>query len=366
VTVVEDQTQRREEGEDKLLGPSHLGHACAAILLLVRGDVADPEPREKGVDQVVWADAPESLPLVDPEACEPIEPRHADSVGQVNRRSLSPSVSSRGSTSGASAAVSVEKDVREESERGTSMEKGGRAEVFRDGSKEFICVSISEHVNSCKGQSSEAQTSMPGQRLAGASCTEMGEESDVSLSYTGPNNAMQLVPRGLGRQLEEKARTTKVTQREESPIVEVTRDEGPDTAGVVLDREGLELARIKRFCSSILKTLAPPLLSEFERASGLRADAEPFTPKRVTRRSVAERAGTQAKIASAAESTFLKALGFCPENLAVSDDDLRRFKEFFDSPVRDEQLRVLAAIFGKELPTSFEREEHCMRVVAAH
>jgi hypothetical protein len=68
-------------------------------------------------------------------------------------------------------------------------------------------------------------------------------------------------------------------------------------------------------------------------------------------------------MASAAESTLLKALGFCPENLAVSDEDLRRFKEFFDSPIREAHLRVLAAIFGKELPTSFEREVHCMRAL---
>jgi hypothetical protein len=60
---------------------------------------------------------------------------------------------------------------------------------------------------------------------------------------------------------------------------------------------------------------------------------------------------------------LLKALGFCPENLSVSDDDLRRFKEFFDSPIREAHLRVLAAIFGKELPASFERESHCMRVL---
>jgi hypothetical protein len=90
-------------------------------------------------------------------------------------------------------------------------------------------------------------------------------------------------------------------------------------------------------------------------------DAEPFTPKRVTRRSVAAKVGMQVKMASAAESSLLKALGFCPDNLAVSEDDLRRFKEFFDSPIREAHLRVLAAIFGKELPTSFEREAHCLR-----
>jgi hypothetical protein len=107
------------------------------------------------------------------------------------------------------------------------------------------------------------------------------------------------------------------------------------------------------------------LLSEYERTTGLRADVEPFTQMRVTRRSVAAKVSTQAKMALATESTLLKALGFCPENLAVIDDDLRRFKEVFDSPIREVHLRVLAAIFGKELPTSFEREVHCMRPLPA-
>jgi hypothetical protein len=71
-------------------------------------------------------------------------------------------------------------------------------------------------------------------------------------------------------------------------------------------------------------------------------------------------------MASAAESSLLKALGFCPENLAVTEEDLRRFKEFFDSPIQDAHLRVLAAIFGKELPTSFGSEVHCLRAVQAH
>jgi hypothetical protein len=134
----------------------------------------------------------------------------------------------------------------------------------------------------------------------------------------------------------------------------------------VVTTEQLELARVKAFCASILKALAPPLMHELERTTGLSADAEPFTPKRVTRRSVAALVSTQAKMASAAESSLLKALGFCPENLLASEADLRRFKEFFDSPIREEHLRVLAAIFGKELPTSFGREVHCVRAVPAH
>jgi hypothetical protein len=83
----------------------------------------------------------------------------------------------------------------------------------------------------------------------------------------------------------------------------------PTTVVETCQGESGELARVKSFCASILKTLAPPLLSEFERTTGLRADAEPFTPKRVTRRSMAAKVGTQVKMASAAESTLLKALG---------------------------------------------------------
>jgi hypothetical protein len=147
-----------------------------------------------------------------------------------------------------------------------------------------------------------------------------------------------MVPRGLAQQLEEVEGSPGGMDGTETQVVQQGRELGPEVEVVVPDQEKLELAKIKRFCSSILKALAPPLLSEFERTTGLRADAEPFTPRRVTRRSMAERAGTQVKMASAAESTLLKALGFCPENLAVSDGDLRRFQEFFDSPVREPQL----------------------------
>jgi hypothetical protein len=52
-------------------------------------------------------------------------------------------------------------------------------------------------------------------------------------------------------------RSPEVFHREKSQDVEFARDQGPATGGAVLDKEGLELARIKRFCSSILKTLAP-------------------------------------------------------------------------------------------------------------
>jgi hypothetical protein len=72
------------------------------------------------------------------------------------------------------------------------------------------------------------------------------------------------------------------------------------------------------------------------------------------------------KKASAAENALLKALGICPENLSVCEEDLARFRGIFDSPVSDSHLRVLASIFGKELPASFTPQEYCQVAVAAH
>jgi hypothetical protein len=106
--------------------------------------------------------------------------------------------------------------------------------------------------------------------------------------------------------------------------------------------------------------LAPPLLCEVESANRLRADAEPFTPRRVTRRSTTTATSVPAtektrKKASAAETVLLKALGFTHPDLAVSDEELVAFKRMFDSPVCDQQLRVMAAFFGKTMP-SMEQE----------
>ncbi|KAM0834673.1 hypothetical protein ACQ4PT_063446 [Festuca glaucescens] len=97
-------------------------------------------------------------------------------------------------------------------------------------------------------------------------------------------------------------------------------------------------ARIKTFCANIIKALAPPLLREVESANRLRAEAEPFTPRRVTRRSSttttpAPLADKPVKKASAAETVLLKALGITPADLVVSDEDLLAFKRMFDSPV---------------------------------
>jgi hypothetical protein len=165
---------------------------------------------------------------------------------------------------------------------------------------------------------------------------------------------MQLVPRGVAQQ-----------RAHDQGSPELRREFDSEKVAAEREKEKLELARVKTFCSSLLKAIAPPLLHEYEKATGIRVDAEPFTPKCVTRRSAAALAGTQVKRASPAESSLLKALGLCPENLSVGEDDLRRFKEFFNSPVHDTHLRVMAAILGKEIPTSFDREVHCKVAVSA-
>jgi hypothetical protein len=126
------------------------------------------------------------------------------------------------------------------------------------------------------------------------------------------------------------------------------------------ETEGGDLACIKAFCASIIKTLAPPLLREVESMSRLRADAEPFTPRRVTRRATSasvSAVGKQAKKASTAETVLLKALGITPADLAVSEGDLLRFKRVFDEPMREQHLRVVAAIFGKTMPVSCQLVE---------
>jgi hypothetical protein len=115
--------------------------------------------------------------------------------------------------------------------------------------------------------------------------------------------------------------------------------------------EKLAMARMKELCARILKSLAPPLLWEVESVSSLRAAAEPFTSRRSSRFSTpASRPGKASREVSAAESALLKALGVSADSLSVDEDTVKELKQLFDSPLRDRQLHVLAAIFGKTMP----------------
>jgi hypothetical protein len=125
----------------------------------------------------------------------------------------------------------------------------------------------------------------------------------------------------------------------------------PEEDGDLKAAEKLVLARMKDFCSHILKTLAPPLLREVESASTLLTEAEPFTPRRSSRFSTpAPAANRKPRKASAAETALLKALGISPDQLIADDEAIKELKQLFDSPLRDRQLHVLAAIFGKTMP----------------
>jgi hypothetical protein len=109
--------------------------------------------------------------------------------------------------------------------------------------------------------------------------------------------------------------------------------------------------KMKTFCAGILKTLAPPLLREIESSARLRPEAEPFTPRRITRASVAQSAIMPASNkASAAETALLRALGISLANLVVDDTALEELRHFFDSPIRERHLRAIAMIFGKTVP----------------
>jgi hypothetical protein len=68
---------------------------------------------------------------------------------------------------------------------------------------------------------------------------------------------------------------------------------------------------------------------------------------------------TKVKKASAAETVLLKALGITPAELSVNEEDLESFRQLFDSPLREQHLRVVASIFGKRMPESFEQQEVC-------
>jgi hypothetical protein len=134
-------------------------------------------------------------------------------------------------------------------------------------------------------------------------------------------------------------------------MVQRSREPVPSEVG------GAASTRVKAFCSRLLKSLAPPLLREVESANALRAEAEPFIPRRSVRLSAPSPAQSvikQSKKPSAAESALFKALGINLDGLSAGDEAIRELKEFFDSPIRDRHLHLLAAIFGKSMPPRHE------------
>jgi hypothetical protein len=110
------------------------------------------------------------------------------------------------------------------------------------------------------------------------------------------------------------------------------------------------LAKLNVFCNNVIKTLAPPLLREVKSARLLGQEVDLVTPRRFTCSSASvSRPSKPLKKASAAENVLLKALGITLADLEVSEQALLDFKDMFDSPLQDQHIKVITAIFGKEV-----------------
>jgi hypothetical protein len=105
-----------------------------------------------------------------------------------------------------------------------------------------------------------------------------------------------------------------------------------ERAAVALQEEAA-LSKMRHFCASILKKLAPPLLKEIESSVVARSQVVTTPPRRITRATGATPAPRTSKKVSAAESTLLKALGISQAELEVSDAAIQDFRDLFDSPV---------------------------------
>lgn len=125
----------------------------------------------------------------------------------------------------------------------------------------------------------------------------------------------------------------------------------PATVGMTL-QEAAAFAKLKAFFSSIVKKLALPLLLEVQ-ASLLCPEAEPFTPWRTMRATKRATTTQGAPKVSPTENVLLRTLGLVPADLAVPDADVQELKALFDSPLREQHVRVIATLFGNSLPLSF-------------
>ena len=128
------------------------------------------------------------------------------------------------------------------------------------------------------------------------------------------------------------------------------------------------VGRMHTFCARILKTLAPPLLREFETVKARTQEALFVTPRRSARitKPGAPLSVAKSKKASAAEAVLLNALGLSTLDLAVDDSALQEFKHLFDSPLKEQHVQVLAAVFGKSMPQGEELALSSGGMVSVH
>jgi hypothetical protein len=135
-----------------------------------------------------------------------------------------------------------------------------------------------------------------------------------------------------------------------------------ETAGMSA-QEAVAYNKLKGFCSNIIKKLAPPLLKEVQ-AAKLRPEATPFTPKRTTR---ATKKSTASRTKdSPAENVLLHALGLVPDDMVADVGMVHELQALFDSPLREQHIRIIAGLFGKAVPASTDAEERNTVVLCSH
>lgn len=245
---------------------------------------------------------------------------------------------------------------------GLIIEQGGEA----DKSEAGVLVGPSS-----QGQSDQAAPAVPAQTSVvivvdqGAALVEhaiVGERPHVDgnhalepcMSARTATQSLVHVPEPAEVHVPELAEVTHSQALQEMQIEETGTSPGTEIVPAqqgnsgMTHQEAAAYARLKTFCSLIVKKLAPPLLKEVQ-ASTLRPEAEPFTPKCTTR--AAKRSATQSTAkATPAENVLLRTLGLVPEDLQVEETAVQELKNLFDSPLREQHVRVIAALFGKALP----------------
>lgn len=59
-----------------------------------------------------------------------------------------------------------------------------------------------------------------------------------------------------------------------------------------------------------------------------------------------------ARLGKRVENVLLRALGLVPEDMVVDDEAVKELQDLFDSPLREQHVRVIAALFGKCVPNN--------------
>lgn len=114
--------------------------------------------------------------------------------------------------------------------------------------------------------------------------------------------------------------------------------------GGMTTQEAIAYARLKSFCSNIIKRLAPPLLREVQAANTC-PEPELRTPRR-SRRVAKHPVEEGTSKAAPAENVLLRALGLSAQDLSADEESVQELKDLLDSPLREQHVRVIAAIFG--------------------